>query len=63
MFRQFTREDISDRFDATGSAEAAVARSGQLDALVALERIGTRRSYSRDNEIYENVLGVTPTSS
>jgi CRP/FNR family transcriptional regulator, nitrogen fixation regulation protein len=52
MFRQFTREDISDRFDATESAEAAVARSGQLDALVALDRIGTRRSYSRDNEIY-----------
>jgi CRP/FNR family transcriptional regulator, nitrogen fixation regulation protein len=29
-----------------------VAQSGQLDALVALERIGTRLSFSRNDEIY-----------
>lgn len=34
------------------SSSAAIARSGQLDALIALEQIGTRRSFSRDEEIY-----------
>jgi len=29
-----------------------VAQSGQLDALLALERIGTRLSFSRNDEIY-----------
>ncbi len=29
-----------------------VARSGQLDALIALQRIGTRFQYSRNQEIY-----------
>ena len=29
-----------------------VARSGQLDALIALERIGTRLQFSRNQEIY-----------
>jgi CRP-like cAMP-binding protein len=31
---------------------AVIAQSGQLDALVALERIGTRLSFSRNAEIY-----------
>jgi CRP/FNR family nitrogen fixation transcriptional regulator len=31
---------------------ATIAWSGQLDALVALERIGTRLSFSRNDEIY-----------
>ena len=30
----------------------SIARSGQLDALMALERIGTRTSFSRNEEIY-----------
>jgi len=30
----------------------SIARSGELDALVALERIGTRASFSRNEEIY-----------
>jgi CRP/FNR family transcriptional regulator, nitrogen fixation regulation protein len=29
-----------------------VARSGRLDVLIGLERIGTRVSFSRDQEIY-----------
>ena len=55
MFRQF------DQFGANGLTDAsrpfgvdgtAIAQSGQLDALVALERIGSRRSFARDEEIY-----------
>ncbi len=34
------------------SGASAVARSGGLDALVALERIGTRRSFARNAEIF-----------
>jgi CRP/FNR family transcriptional regulator, nitrogen fixation regulation protein len=32
--------------------EGAVTHSGQLDGLVALEHIGSRRSFARDEEIY-----------
>jgi CRP/FNR family transcriptional regulator, nitrogen fixation regulation protein len=35
-----------------GSTIPDIARSGQLDALVALERIGTRLRFSRNQEIY-----------
>jgi CRP-like cAMP-binding protein len=35
-----------------GGSGAGVARSGQLDSLVALERIGTRKSFARGEEIY-----------
>jgi CRP-like cAMP-binding protein len=38
--------------DGAGSAPVDIARSGALDALVALERIGMRRSFRRDDEIY-----------
>jgi CRP/FNR family transcriptional regulator, nitrogen fixation regulation protein len=34
------------------SARAAVSRSGELDAFLALEQIRTRRSFSRDQEIF-----------
>jgi hypothetical protein len=33
-------------------ARAAVMQSGKLDALVALERIGTRLNFARNQEIY-----------
>jgi CRP/FNR family transcriptional regulator, nitrogen fixation regulation protein len=33
-------------------AAAEIARSGQLDVLIGLERIGTRLRFSRDQEIY-----------
>ena len=35
-----------------GSSISDIARSGQLDALIALERIGTRLRFSRNKEIY-----------
>jgi CRP/FNR family nitrogen fixation transcriptional regulator len=47
MFKQFGAAE----FDRPGSA-SAIAQAGALDALVALERIGTRCSFTRDNEIY-----------
>ena len=52
MYRQFGNAGYR-----SGSAEQAhnhlsVAKSGQLDALVALERIGTRLSFGRNGEIY-----------
>lgn len=49
MYRQFG--PATETFGNTGLA-GAVAQSGQLAALVALERIGARRSYARDDEIY-----------
>src|SRR5271168_1775082 len=54
MFRQlgqFVAGGVTDGLGRPG-LEGAVAHSGQLDALVALERIGSRRSFARDEEIY-----------
>jgi CRP/FNR family transcriptional regulator, nitrogen fixation regulation protein len=39
-------------YGATFPAVADVAQSGRLDSLIALERIGTRHSFCRDQEIY-----------
>jgi CRP/FNR family nitrogen fixation transcriptional regulator len=50
MYKRFGG-DIGE-LDGAGSAPVDIARSGALDALVALERIGTRRSFRRDDEIY-----------
>jgi CRP/FNR family nitrogen fixation transcriptional regulator len=36
----------------TADSAAVIAQSGQLDALVALERIGTRLSFARNAEIF-----------
>jgi CRP/FNR family nitrogen fixation transcriptional regulator len=52
MYRQFGNTDYRNGFAALERDNATVAQSGQLDALIALERIGTRRSYSRNDEIY-----------
>lgn len=52
MFKQFGTSGFTDGFDRLGSADTAIAQSGQLDVLVALERIGSRRSFVRDEEIY-----------
>jgi CRP-like cAMP-binding protein len=41
-----------DTLDEASLAGTTVANSGQLDALVTLERIGMRRSMTRDAEIY-----------
>jgi CRP/FNR family transcriptional regulator, nitrogen fixation regulation protein len=50
MYRPATRCEL--RHDDWGSIIPDVARSGQLDALTALERIGVRLQFSRNQEIY-----------
>ena len=52
MYRQFGNADYRNGFAGLGQDSVTVAQSGQLDALVALERIGTRLSFSRNDEIY-----------
>src|SRR5271170_703835 len=51
MFKQFGSGGVAEVIEGTHS-DVAIARSGQLDALVALEQIGARRSFARDAEIY-----------
>jgi len=52
MYKQFGSNDLTDLFDRADPTGSPVAQSGQLDALVALERIGTRRSFARNTAIY-----------
>jgi CRP/FNR family nitrogen fixation transcriptional regulator len=52
MYKQFGSGTYSTAFDPTDAAAAPIACSGSLDALVALERIGSRRNLARDEEIY-----------
>src|SRR6516165_1953382 len=49
MYRQLTG---ASQLRHGGSSIPDVARSGQLDALIALEEIGTRLRFSRNQEIY-----------
>ena len=52
MYRQLGNADYRYGFAGPGYDSVTIAQSGQLDALVALERIGTRLSFSRNHEIY-----------
>jgi len=55
MYVQLTGAGYGDALDRSGSAPGSaggLARSGTLDALVAFERIGTRRLYARNGEIF-----------
>lgn len=52
MYRQFGNSDYRSGLSGPVNGYVSVAQSGQLDALVALERIGTRLSCSRNDEIY-----------
>lgn len=55
MLKQFGPSNTHRFVAALGQSSlegAVIARSGQLDALVALERIGSRRSVARNHEIY-----------
>ncbi len=52
MYQQIVTGSVSRILEQAPSSGAAVARSGELDALVALEQIGRRHSFSRDAEIY-----------
>ena len=51
MFVQFAGAGHSDALDRPGSAGGGIAQSGHLDALVAFEQIGARRSFGRNEEI------------
>jgi CRP-like cAMP-binding protein len=51
MYVQFTGYGYGDALDRSGSGTGKIAQSGQLDALLAFERIGSRRSFSRNEEI------------
>jgi CRP/FNR family transcriptional regulator, nitrogen fixation regulation protein len=52
MFVQFNGFSHGDALDRAGSVAGTVARSGQLDALIAFEQIGSRRSFARNEEIF-----------
>ena len=52
MYRQFGNTSYHNGFAELGHNSLTVAQSGQLDALVALERIGTRLVFTRNDEIY-----------
>jgi CRP/FNR family nitrogen fixation transcriptional regulator len=52
MYRQFGNSAYRSGNAGSISDHFTVAKSGHLDALVALERIGTRLSFSRNGEIY-----------
>lgn len=52
MYVQFTGSGYSDALDRSGAAAGTIAQSGQLDALIAFERIGGRRSFARNEEIF-----------
>jgi len=51
MFKQFGT-GTSGEFGQPHSGGVSVAKSGQLEELVSLERLGSRRSFTRDREIY-----------
>ena len=52
MYRQFGSSDHRNELVELSHHNVAIGQSGRLDALVALERIGTRLSFSRNCEIY-----------
>lgn len=52
MYRQTYNAGYRSGLAGQGRAGAAIAHSGELEALIALERIGTRLSYARNDEIY-----------
>jgi CRP/FNR family nitrogen fixation transcriptional regulator len=52
MYRHFGNTDYPNGIAEFGRDSIGVAQSGQLDALVGLERIGTRLSFARNDDIY-----------
>lgn len=52
MYRQFGNTGYRNGFAGPGQDSLTVAQSGQLDALVALEQIGTRLNFRRNDEVY-----------
>lgn len=51
MYNQFSG-GIGEFDETSAAAATGIAQSGAIDGLLALERIGTRRSFVRDDEIY-----------
>jgi len=51
MYVQFTGAGYGDALDRSGSG-SGFAQSGGIDALVAFEQIGSRRSFARNEEIF-----------
>jgi len=52
MYRQVGNIGYRNGFAELGHDSVTIAQSGQLDALVALEHIGARLSFSRNAEVY-----------
>ena len=52
MYRQAVSSSFSATFARADAAKTGIAPLGALDAMVALEQIGTRRNFARDEEIY-----------
>jgi len=52
MFVAFTGSPYGGTMERPGASAATLSRSGQLDVLLALEQIGSRRSYRRGDEIF-----------
>jgi CRP/FNR family transcriptional regulator, nitrogen fixation regulation protein len=52
MYRQFENTDYRTGLAGGEHHDLIVAKSGQFDALIALERIGTRLTFARNDEIY-----------
>ncbi len=52
MYVQFTGTGYTDGLDRPGSTSGMVAHSGALDTLIAFERIGSRRVFARNEEIF-----------
>jgi CRP/FNR family transcriptional regulator, nitrogen fixation regulation protein len=52
MFKAFGTGSAPEFFGYRAPADVALTQSGQLDELVALEQLGNRRSFARDDEIY-----------
>jgi CRP/FNR family transcriptional regulator, nitrogen fixation regulation protein len=52
MYVQFSGTGYGEALDRPGSSAGAAAQSGQLDTLLAFERIGSRRSFSHNEEIF-----------
>ncbi len=52
MYVPFTATGYGDGLNSAGTTSGTIAGSGQLDALLAFERIGARRSFDRNVEIF-----------
>lgn len=52
MYRQLSNSAYRNGIAELAPADLAVAQSGQLDAMVALEDIGVRLNFARNQEIY-----------